>query len=116
MLGGPCSQHVTGNTSRQNQPQSAIINNQYMARAWPCDIGWHGFVILESRVYTIAKQQWQNNGRAPNVCFGILKHCRSIIYKNDAVAYWALYKAYDNLKLISLKFDFVFYMNLFQKI
>ena len=24
MLGGPCSQHVTGNTSRQNQPQSAI--------------------------------------------------------------------------------------------
>ena len=23
MLGGPCSQHVTGNTSRQNQPQSA---------------------------------------------------------------------------------------------
>ena len=25
MLGGPCSQHVTGNTSRQNQPQSAII-------------------------------------------------------------------------------------------
>ena len=24
-LGGPCSQHVTGNTSRQNQPQSAII-------------------------------------------------------------------------------------------
>ena len=27
MLGGPCSQHVTGNTSRQNQPQSAIIGN-----------------------------------------------------------------------------------------
>ena len=25
MLGEPCSQHVTGNTSRQNQPQSAII-------------------------------------------------------------------------------------------
>ena len=25
MLGGPCSQHVTGNTSWQNQPQSAII-------------------------------------------------------------------------------------------
>ena len=25
MLGGPCSQHVTGNTSRLNQPQSAII-------------------------------------------------------------------------------------------
>ena len=25
MLGGPCSQHVTGNTSRQNQPQSAIM-------------------------------------------------------------------------------------------
>ena len=24
MLGGPCSQHVTGNTSRQNQLQSAI--------------------------------------------------------------------------------------------
>ena len=29
MLGGPCSQHVTGNTSRQNQPQSAIIKNLY---------------------------------------------------------------------------------------
>ena len=25
MLGGPCSQHVTGNTSRLNQPQRAII-------------------------------------------------------------------------------------------
>ena len=25
MLGGPCSQHVTGNTSRQNQSQSAIM-------------------------------------------------------------------------------------------
>ena len=25
MLGGPCSQHVTGNRSQQNQPQSAII-------------------------------------------------------------------------------------------
>ena len=25
MLGGPCSQHVTGNTSWLNQPQSAII-------------------------------------------------------------------------------------------
>ena len=24
MLGGPCSQHVTGNTPWQNQPQSAI--------------------------------------------------------------------------------------------
>ena len=28
MLGGPCSQHVTGNTSRQNQPQSAIIRSR----------------------------------------------------------------------------------------
>ena len=28
MLGGPCSQHVMGNTSRQNQPQSAIIVNK----------------------------------------------------------------------------------------
>ena len=27
MLGGPCSQHVTGNTSRLNQPQSAIITH-----------------------------------------------------------------------------------------
>ena len=24
MLGGPCSQHVTGNTSWLNQPQSAV--------------------------------------------------------------------------------------------
>ena len=29
MLGGPCSQHVTGNTSRQNQPQSAIISYKH---------------------------------------------------------------------------------------
>ena len=31
MLGGPCSQQVTGNTSRQNQPQSAImkLTNMY---------------------------------------------------------------------------------------
>ena len=27
MLGGPCMQHVTGNTSRLNQPQSAIIED-----------------------------------------------------------------------------------------
>ena len=27
MLGGPCSQHVTGNTSRLNQPQSAIMSH-----------------------------------------------------------------------------------------
>ena len=26
MLGGPCSQHVTGNTSWQNQPQSAVMD------------------------------------------------------------------------------------------
>ena len=26
MLGGPCLQHITGNTSQQNQPQSAIIS------------------------------------------------------------------------------------------
>ena len=25
MLGGPCLQHVTGNTSQLNQPQSAIM-------------------------------------------------------------------------------------------
>ena len=25
MLGGPCSQHVTGNTPRLNQPQSGIV-------------------------------------------------------------------------------------------
>ena len=29
MIGGPCSQHVTGNTSRLNQPQSAIICDMY---------------------------------------------------------------------------------------
>ena len=28
MLGGPCSQHVTGNTSRLNQPQSAINKDE----------------------------------------------------------------------------------------
>ena len=28
MLGGPCSQHVTGNTSRLNQPPSAIMAHQ----------------------------------------------------------------------------------------
>ena len=31
MLGGPSSQHVTGNTSRQNQPQSAIIPDKEMS-------------------------------------------------------------------------------------
>ena len=31
MLGGPCSQHVTGNTSQLNQPQSAIIPIQLHA-------------------------------------------------------------------------------------
>ena len=44
MLGGPCSQHVTGNTSRQNQPQSAI--NQI----WEQSIPW----FLSYRVNTIA--------------------------------------------------------------
>ena len=32
MLGGPCSQHVTGNTSWQNQPQSAIMNYKLWVR------------------------------------------------------------------------------------
>ena len=27
MLGGPCMQHVMGNTSRLNQPQSAMISD-----------------------------------------------------------------------------------------
>ena len=31
MLGGPCSQHVTGNTSRLNHPQSAIMGYIWMA-------------------------------------------------------------------------------------
>ena len=30
MLGGLCSQHVTGNTSWQNQPQSAIMYDYNM--------------------------------------------------------------------------------------
>ena len=33
MLGGPCSQHVTGNTSRQNQPQSAIMHDHHLYTA-----------------------------------------------------------------------------------
>ena len=32
MLGGPCSQHVTGNTSRQNQPQSAIMSHNAVVK------------------------------------------------------------------------------------
>ena len=42
MLGGPCSQHVTGNTLRQNQPQSAIIEytiHRYMKLNWRVVIG-----------------------------------------------------------------------------
>ena len=44
MLGGPCSQHVMGNTSRQNQPQSAIIVGlrpviQSCVMFWPEDEG-----------------------------------------------------------------------------
>ena len=34
MLGRPCSQHVTGNTSRQNQLQSAIIVNRRECHWW----------------------------------------------------------------------------------
>ena len=36
MLGGPCSQHVTGNTSRLNQPQSAIITYQAWIKVKLC--------------------------------------------------------------------------------
>ena len=36
MLGGPCSQHVTGNTSRLNQLQSAIIFNTLRLRQNGC--------------------------------------------------------------------------------
>ena len=32
MLGGPCSQHVTGNTSRLYQPQSAIMERNTYTR------------------------------------------------------------------------------------
>ena len=38
MLGGPCSQHVTGNTSRQNQPQSAIIPGIHCTMAICCKV------------------------------------------------------------------------------
>ena len=31
MLGGPCSQHVTGNTSWLSQPQSAIMYTNFLA-------------------------------------------------------------------------------------
>ena len=30
MLGGPCSQHVTGNTSRLNHPQSATMRDNIL--------------------------------------------------------------------------------------
>ena len=35
MLVGPCSQHVTGNTSWQNQSQSAIMIGKYLNTAVP---------------------------------------------------------------------------------
>ena len=45
MLGGPCSQHVTGNTSRQNQPQSAIIVHISFQYMWCMYEIWHHFDI-----------------------------------------------------------------------
>ena len=49
MLGGPCSQHVTGNTSRLNQHQSAII----CTISWVIDlisnkieISWFVYIII----------------------------------------------------------------------
>ena len=47
MLGGSCLQHVTGNTSRENQPQSAIMQPRpyilwFMVRpAWPVHFCHH---------------------------------------------------------------------------
>ena len=46
MLGGPCSQHVTGNTSRQNQPQSAIMVYTYTKKK--------NFGVLTTRISSLA--------------------------------------------------------------
>ena len=40
MLGGPCMQHVTGNTSRLNQLQSAIIDESIMSVIMISKIKW----------------------------------------------------------------------------
>ena len=47
MLVGPCSQHVTGNTSRLNQPQSAIMHIP----------GWH-FDVLLFVVFLSTRDAW----------------------------------------------------------
>ena len=53
MLGGPCSQHVAGNTSRQNQPQSAIILVPALPRTPPC-VALELWKVDRERVYPIA--------------------------------------------------------------
>ena len=46
MLGGPCMQHVTGYTSRLNQPQSAIITNKQRAIIWNIDCLIYGYTRI----------------------------------------------------------------------
>ena len=45
MLVGPCLQHVTGNTSWLNQPQSAIINMTARCAAVDSAIGYQPITI-----------------------------------------------------------------------
>ena len=53
MLRGPCSQDVTGNTSRQNQPQSAIMHGiSQRMKPWE----WYRVPCAMQRSYTTGRE------------------------------------------------------------
>ena len=102
MLGGPCLQHVTGNTSQQNQPQSAIIDvydtcESYFASFMNIfkSIYNESFPVMKTKRKYRNRLPWLTSGlkesiRCKNKLFRIsLKHPTS--YNNT------LYREYKNL-------------------
>ena len=71
MLGGPCLQHVTGNTSQLNQSQSAIMQNQDY---WNPNIKSHLLSFLFELWKTVSVSyrvvQRMYTGNTPAMCLG----------------------------------------------
>ena len=81
ILGGPCSQHVMGNTSRQIQPQSAIMGYTFLVSSnLVCNVGERlsPFSPWQQRLWEI----WPNIGvcqkRHNNYLSNLQIYCRHV--------------------------------------
>ena len=89
MLGGPCSQHVTGNTSRLNQPQSAIM---YILL---CSMTVFFFIPHDSLQTTTSIMKWHYFQK-------VFFHLAPIFFLNYALAAVTLLQATASLRSDSI--------------